>query len=302
MGLSLGLTRQYYGPSAEQRALVDLGGRRPPRRFALSNGAFCDVEARTCWRDGRSRNQVADRLTQDLFGALPPAPQPKPIPIPGPGPTPGPAPTPPANLSFPSAGVICDQAVKICYNNQGISQMLSAANFGQPGMFAATMAIRNGLQRQFLLSNGTFCDVSVPGCWADGVSKRLPAVAIVNQLFGLNPAGGGGTNAAVSSCRLQRGFQILYSGSCQLSRQQDGYRNRFVAQLGNGASYSFVNRNGTYVISDASGGVWPVNYRDQGATGVFSWNDLSLTVTQTGPNVGSALGRSLGSLLESLFR
>lgn len=295
MGLSLGLTRTYFGVAAEQRLIAELGGRRPPRRFSLSNGAFCEVEARTCWRDGRDRTQVADRLTRDLFGALPPSP----VPVPKPTPTPTPTPTPPANLSYPSAGVICDQFFKICYDRQGVSQMLSAANFGPVGMRNATAAQQQGLQRQFVLSNGTLCDVSAPGCWSDGTARRIPATAISTQLFGASPVDGG--SSATASCRLQRGFRVLFNGSCQLTEQQDGNRRRFVAQLGNGASYTFVSRDGTYRISDGTGGSWPVAFTDRGRSAQFRWSDLSLDVTQNAYIGTPSLGRSLGLLLEGLF-
>ena len=95
---------------------------------------------------------------------------------------------------------------------------------------------------------------------------------------------------------------VIYNGQCQLLRQQDGNRYRFNAQLGNGTVYSFVNRNGNYRIRDNNGSVWPVSYLDQGGRGVFNWANYSLTLTQPGYAGGPSLGRSLGSLLESLFQ
>lgn len=295
MGLSLGLTRTYYGVMAEQRAMAELGGRRPPRRFNLSNGVFCDVDVRTCWRDGRNRNQIAERLTRDLFGSLP-----GPVPKPTPTPTPTPSPTPAANLTYPMPGVICDTFFKICYDRQGVSQVISASTYGAVGMRNATAAIQQGLQRQFVLSNGTLCDVRTPGCWSDGAARRIPASGINAQLFGTSPSGGG-SGTATGSCRLQRGFQLLYNGGCQLIQQQDGNRLRFIAQLGNGASYTFIARDGSYRISDGSGGSWPVSHTDRGRSAQFRWADMSLDVTQNSYIGTPGLGRTLGNLLEGLF-
>lgn len=71
MGLSLGLTREYYGSYAEQTALGNLRGQAPPRQFRLSTGSACDVDARTCWSDGWQRRVVDSNLSRHLFGVTP---------------------------------------------------------------------------------------------------------------------------------------------------------------------------------------------------------------------------------------
>jgi hypothetical protein len=68
-GLSLGLTREYYGALAEQTVLRNLGGQAPPKQFRLSEGSACDVQARTCWSDGWSRQRVNVALSNQLFSA-----------------------------------------------------------------------------------------------------------------------------------------------------------------------------------------------------------------------------------------
>lgn len=68
LGLSLGLTREFFGSYAEQQALRQLGGQAPPRVFRLSNGAVCDVDARRCWSDGWDRRFVDAGLSRQLFG------------------------------------------------------------------------------------------------------------------------------------------------------------------------------------------------------------------------------------------
>lgn len=66
-GLSLGLTREYFGSYAEQTALRNLAGQIPPQQFRLSTGSSCDVTTRTCWNDVWSRQQVNTALTNQLF-------------------------------------------------------------------------------------------------------------------------------------------------------------------------------------------------------------------------------------------
>lgn len=67
-GLSLGLTRNYFGAFAEQNALRNLNGQPVPRQFRLSNGAACDVNQRLCWSDGWGQRQVDRSLSTQLFG------------------------------------------------------------------------------------------------------------------------------------------------------------------------------------------------------------------------------------------
>lgn len=67
-GLSLGLTRQYFGAYAEQNVLRNLNGQPAPRQFRLSTGAACDVNQRLCWSDGWSQRVVDRSLSGQLFG------------------------------------------------------------------------------------------------------------------------------------------------------------------------------------------------------------------------------------------
>ncbi|MFM7549746.1 MAG: YcgJ family protein [Cyanobacteriota bacterium] len=67
-GLSLGLTRTYFGAFAEQNALRNLSGQPAPRQFRLSSGAACDVNQRLCWSDGWSQRVVDRTLSGQLFG------------------------------------------------------------------------------------------------------------------------------------------------------------------------------------------------------------------------------------------
>lgn len=68
-GLSLGLTRTYFGAFAEQNAVRNLNGQPVPRQFRLSSGAACDVNQRLCWSDGWAQRQVDRGLSTQLFGS-----------------------------------------------------------------------------------------------------------------------------------------------------------------------------------------------------------------------------------------
>jgi len=66
-GPSIEKTGRTYGDKAERRLLKQLSGRPPMTSFQLSNGALCDLQARTCWDDGDRRRNVSNRFTQQLF-------------------------------------------------------------------------------------------------------------------------------------------------------------------------------------------------------------------------------------------
>jgi hypothetical protein len=70
-GISLGLTRQYFGSTAERKAMAELAGRPMPKEFRLSNGAVCGLQMQLCWSDGFSKRQISRDLTIALFGSLP---------------------------------------------------------------------------------------------------------------------------------------------------------------------------------------------------------------------------------------
>lgn len=67
-GISLGITRQYFGPAAERKLMGELSGRPIPKEFRLSNGAVCSVPMGLCWSDGFAKRQVSREMSRDLFG------------------------------------------------------------------------------------------------------------------------------------------------------------------------------------------------------------------------------------------
>jgi len=68
-GVSLPLTARYLGRGAATQLSAYLTTNPAPLEFRLSNGTVCNLSARTCWEDGWSKSNVAERLTRQLFGA-----------------------------------------------------------------------------------------------------------------------------------------------------------------------------------------------------------------------------------------
>jgi hypothetical protein len=66
-GVSLPLTGRYLGSQAETQLRAYLANNPAPREFRLSNGTVCSVPDRTCWEDGWSRRNVAQKLSRQLF-------------------------------------------------------------------------------------------------------------------------------------------------------------------------------------------------------------------------------------------
>lgn len=67
-GVSLALTRQFYGPGAERKLMATLSGRPAPQEFRLSDGSVCNVGAQLCWSDGYGKRRISRELSRDLFG------------------------------------------------------------------------------------------------------------------------------------------------------------------------------------------------------------------------------------------
>lgn len=67
-GISLGLTRTYYGHRAEKDLLMQFSNQPMPREYRLSDGSVCSVPARSCWSDGWSKRYRNPSLTSQLYG------------------------------------------------------------------------------------------------------------------------------------------------------------------------------------------------------------------------------------------
>lgn len=211
-----------------------------------------------------------------------------------------------AQLGFPGQGVVCDQAGQVCYDGQGLSLGLTQTYYGAQAAQNVLNQLRGGPTPQdFRLSNGAACSTSARTCWSDGWSKGVVDWSLTSRLYNRSSGGSGNgyPNPAVPEqaggfCTLSRPGQQVFSGSCQLKKLVKNNKTRFEAALGNGQTYTFVARNGNFVIQDGYGGSWPVSFENRGTTGVFRWNDLQLIATRTsGINGGSASGSGNGSAL-----
>ena len=67
-GISLALTRTYFGHRAEKDLQMQFSNQPMPREFRLSDGSVCSVPARSCWSDGWSKRYLNQQLTSQLYG------------------------------------------------------------------------------------------------------------------------------------------------------------------------------------------------------------------------------------------
>lgn len=233
-----------------------------------------------------------------------------------------PQPMPGQSLLFPSAGVVCDQPVQRCYDSAGLSLGLTRQYFGAFAEQNALASVRDrGNQLSFNLSNGSRCDVRQNTCWSTSYGQPAINQQLTSQLFGgmpqptpqptpqpmpgpgPRPTPAPGTYSA--QCRLSRGNSTLYNGPCALNEVRQGYQPRFEVLFQNGPRYVFQQSGSGYQISDGSGGSWPVQFSDNGQSGLFRWADMSLSATQnnyrpeTNPN--ARWGRAIGNFMMDLF-
>ncbi|MGO2143592.1 MAG: YcgJ family protein [Serratia bockelmannii] len=68
MGISMGLTQQYLGHAAQSKLQQSLGDGRDVDMgsYTLSNGVFCDSQAKACYTD-RFKTQLDFETTKHLF-------------------------------------------------------------------------------------------------------------------------------------------------------------------------------------------------------------------------------------------
>ena len=236
--------------------------------------------------------------------------------LPNPYPQPGPQPMPGQTLLFPSAGVVCDQPAQRCYDSNGLSLALTAQYFGSYAQQSALQSL--GGRRPgpvFNLSNGSRCDVRQMACWSGGYGPTVVNQQLTAQLFGglpqpnpyptPGPAPQPNPGPFTAQCRLLRGAAQVFNGACALREIRQGYQPRFEVMLQNGPRYVFEQVQGGYQISDGQGGRWPVQFSDNGRSGVFRWADMSLWATQNNyrpeSNPNARWGRAVGNFLVDLF-
>jgi len=215
-------------------------------------------------------------------------------------------------ITYPKAGVVCDQVGQTCYDSYGPSIGITKIYFGQYAADRLTANLRGASNNDFRLSSGQACSIQKRTCWDDGWSENNVARGLTKQLFGTSNSTNNSRQVSTDDgqCKLKQGNKTLYDGSCDLKQVSRGERNRFVITLGNGNKYVFRSSDGNnYTISDSFGGSWPVRFEDHGPKGVFRFADYKLIATQSGntsepssSNSNEALGAAVNNLLNNLFK
>jgi hypothetical protein len=223
-----------------------------------------------------------------------------------------------STITMPTSGVVCDSSNQLCYDRNGLSLPLTGRYFGQYAERTAQKNFGGRLPlRRFELSNGVFCHTDQASCWRQENGQRVRAGRISEQLFGYQPQPTPQPTPFPSPyprpvpspigntgmCQLIRGNQLLFNGACALSEIRQGYQPRFEVRLRQGATYVFEQSNRGYVITDGSGGRWPVLIEDRGSRGIFSWADMRLDVIQRNymPESTGKFQRAVNNFLIDLF-
>lgn len=217
-------------------------------------------------------------------------------------------------ITYPKAGIVCDQVGQVCYDSYGPSIGITKIYFGEFAADRLSQNRRGSTSNDFRLSSGQACSTQKRKCWDDGWSQSNVAKGLTKQLFGnsnSNASASSGTRQVATDtgyCSLSQRGQRVFDGPCQLKQVSKGDRNRYKIQLENGSKYVFKdNGSGAYTITDSFGGSWPVTFVDHGNTGVFRFADYKLVATQSSGSsnqeaAGAALGAAVGSMLNNLFK
>jgi hypothetical protein len=187
---------------------------------------------------------------------------------------------------LPRAGVVCDPPQQVCYDSQGPSLELTRQYLGPraSNRLLTQLSGRPPLA-EFVLSDGQLCDLRQRSCWDDGQRRRRFNPLLSRHLFGTALPSGTRPAATASdpflerSCHLNQRGLVVFSGACQLSRQNDGSGSVYGVRLGSGQRYRFQRRGQLLVLNDASG-TWPVALVDRGASVQFRWANLVLDVVR----------------------
>ena len=225
-----------------------------------------------------------------------------------------PNPTTENSITLPTAGVVCDGTNQLCYDRSGLSLALTGRYFGQYAERTARQSFGTRLPlRRFELSNGVVCQTEQANCWRQENGQRVRAGRISEQLFGYQPQPSPQPTpypqptpspiGHTALCQLMRGNQLLFNGACALREIRQGYQPRFEVHLRQGATYVFEQSSRGYVITDGSGGRWPVLIEDRGNRGIFSWGNMRLDVTQRNymPNSNGKFQRAVNNFLIDIF-
>ena len=187
------------------------------------------------------------------------------------------------SLDFPSNGVICDRAARICYDNNGISLPLTRRYFDQSAEQNLQRLLSGRLRpSEFQLSGGEVCDVQRKACWDDGFRRSNVSNRLSRQLFGGsgsqgNQTGSNNGNPTIQArlCDLSQRGRRLFNGNCDLRRRNTSNGTAYSVELQDGRRFAFYNRQGELVQRDGTG-TWPARFSRSGTGTLFTWSDLRL--------------------------
>ncbi|PZV02925.1 MAG: hypothetical protein DCF23_10705 [Cyanobium sp.] len=214
-------------------------------------------------------------------------------------------------LTFPSSGVICDSAVRICYDSDGASLPLTRRHFDRRAeQNLKRLLSGRTIPREFQFSGGEVCDVQRQLCWDNGWKKTNVSNRLSRQLFGSvrrsddpwannnsnnnwgnnwgnnsnnnsnnnwnnNSTNNWNQNQQANSCELSQSGRSVFNGSCDLRQRSTANGTAYSVELQNGRQFAFYNRQGELVLRDGTG-TWPVRTARRGNEVIFSWGNQRL--------------------------
>jgi len=214
------------------------------------------------------------------------------------------------SLDFPRSGVICDPAVRICYDSNGASVSLTRRYFDRNAE-QALKRLLSGRQmpREFQFSGGEVCDVRRRLCWDNGWKKTNVSNRLSRQLFGSvdntgnqwgnnnsnnniwnNSTNNWNQNQQTSFCDLSQLGRRLFNGSCNLRQRNTSNGTAYSVELQDGRQFAFYNRQGELVLRD-NNGTWPVRYTRRGNEVLFNWANMRLNTRAGDPQFDQQFGQ-----------
>lgn len=184
-------------------------------------------------------------------------------------------------ISRVAPGVVCDQAVGICFDRQGPSIGLTRQYLGNSAAQRLTASLSGRpLPTEFSLSNGSLCSVSQSACWTSSRRDRLND-QLTRELYPSSPALQGPVTRSVGLCSLSQRGRAIYDGSCELRvvSREPGDISRYSVTTNDGRRFIFRRAGSSFQLEDATG-TWPVQFINHGYTGVFRWSDIKLVATR----------------------
>ena len=91
-------------------------------------------------------------------------------------------------IIFPRAGEVCDQVGQVCYDSFGPSIGITKIYFGQFAADRLSQNLSRSSSRDFRLSSGQACSISMRTCWNDGWNAQNKDKRLTRQLFDSTPA------------------------------------------------------------------------------------------------------------------